>query len=48
MSRLPSKRHSVCKALALIVLIGVGHYLQSHPMEQQAMVETAAPLTDLG
>lgn len=44
----PRKRWYAAKATALVVLIAVGHYLQTHPMETRAMVETAAPLTDLG
>lgn len=48
MSKVPRKRLYAAKATALIVLIAVGAYLQNHPMDQQAMIETVAPLTGLG
>ncbi len=48
MTRIPSKRFACLKVTALMALIAVGHFLQSHPMQEQAMVETSAPLTGLG
>lgn len=48
MPRVPRKRLYAAKATALIVLIAVGAYLQKHPMDRQAMIETVAPLTGLG
>ena len=47
MSRHIAKQHTGAKALMLIILIAVGYNLP--PLqEQQVMVDTAAPLTDLG
>lgn len=48
MPRIPNKRIYAVKATALIVLIAIGHYLQTHPMDQHATAEIAEPLTSLG
>ena len=48
MPRIPNKRIYAAKATALIVLMAVGFYLQTHPMDQHAMAEIVAPLTSLG
>ena len=47
MSKVQSKRLAALKTFALIIAIGVGHYLQTHPT-QVAMVETPVLLTDQG
>lgn len=43
-----TKRHTGFKSVLLIALIAIGHVIDSHPAAQKAMVETPAPLTDLG
>lgn len=48
MSHLPKKRIACLKVVALVVLIGVGHFLKTHPMDDYAMAEMPAPLTSQG
>lgn len=45
MSRVQSKRVNALKTFALIVAIGVGHFLQSHPAQAAITSETPALLT---
>lgn len=48
MPQRPRKRYYAAKTTALVVLIALGAYLQTHPVDRQAMAETAAHPTDLG
>lgn len=48
MSKVHPKRVTALKTLALIIAIGVGHFLQTHPMEVAVTAETPALLTGQG
>jgi hypothetical protein len=42
MSKVQSKRATALKTLALVILIGVGHFLQTYPAYADVMAETPA------
>ena len=46
MSKVQSKRATALKSLALVIAIGVGHFLQTYPAYADVMAETPALLTD--
>lgn len=48
MSKVQSKRVNALKTFALIIAIGVGHFLQTHPVQAAVMAETPALLIDQG
>lgn len=45
MSKVQSKRVNALKTLALVIAIGVGHFLQTHPAQAGVIAETPALLT---
>lgn len=48
MSKVQSKRVNALKTLALVIAIGVGHFLQTHPAHAAVIAEMPAPLISLG
>ena len=44
MSKVQSKRITALKTLALVIAIGVGHFMQSHPAHASVTAETPALL----
>ena len=48
MSKVQSKRVTALKTFALVIAIGVGHYLNTHPTLVAAMAETPVLLTGQG
>ncbi len=42
MSKVQSKRMTALKTCALVIAIGVGHFLQTHPAQAGVSLETPA------